>query len=392
LPRSGYLAVLRIGGVPRPLVSSMVGRIADSVASLAIVVLVHATTGSYSAAGVTAAAYAIGTAAGAPLAGRALDRAGQRRVLPALAGAFGLSLTALALTAGRLDFGGVLFVAAIAGLTRPPLEAALRALWPRLLASDRLDLAYALDSTLQELVWIAGPLLLAGMLSAGAERLPLLGCAALSVVGAASYAASPDLPAGEVRPGRDRLGPLRSPRLRRLLASAVGYGIAVGILVVALAAFASAHGSPAAVGALIAIWGAGSLVGGIVYGSRRWSGPVEQRALVLLVALGAALMLLAAAPSLPVVALLMLVVGLPLSPWLGCLSAAVQRAAPSRSAAEAFTWIFAVITLGDASGNAAGGALIQLAGPGIAFLIAGGAALGGAGVASLMRERGRRYL
>jgi hypothetical protein len=82
----------------------------------------------------------------------------------------------------------------------------------------------------------------------------------------------------------------------------------------------------------------------------------------------------------------MLPLGLPLSPWLGTLNEAAQRlVAPTRTA-EAFTWIYSLITLGIAAGNAAAGPVIQQAGTAAAFLLAGaaagaGAALGAAGLA-----------
>jgi hypothetical protein len=58
--------------------------------------------------------------------------------------------------------------------------------------------------------------------------------------------------------------------------------------------------------------------------------------MVCLALFGAALMLLAAGPSLPVLILLMLPLGVPLSSWLGSLSASVQRAIPAACATEAF--------------------------------------------------------
>src|SRR5262249_61883403 len=134
-------------------------------------------------------------------------------------------------------------------------------------------------------------------------------------------------------------------------------------------------------------WGVGSLAGGVVYGSRNWQAPVERRAIGCLALFGAALMLLAAAPNLPVLAVLMIAAGLPLSPWLGSLSASVQRAVPAGTSTEAFTWTFAVITMGTAGGNALGGVITQGAGPQIAFLAAGALALTGAAVGALYRPR-----
>src|SRR5262249_34530937 len=134
-------------------------------------------------------------------------------------------------------------------------------------------------------------------------------------------------------------------------------------------------------------WGVGSLAGGVVYGSRNWQAPVERRAIGCLALFGAALMLLAAAPNLPVLAVLMIAAGLPLSPWLGSLSASVQRAVPAGTSTEAFTWTFAVITMGTAGGNALGGVTTQGARPQTAFLAAGALPLTGAAVGALYRPR-----
>jgi predicted MFS family arabinose efflux permease len=281
---------------------------------------------------------------------------------------------------------GLAVLAGVAGLTRPPIEAGLRALWPRLVPAGRLDAAYTLDSTLQELIWIGGPLLLAALLLAGSPRVPLLACAVLSLAGTVAYTASRRV-AGQPQPVQAGASPLRSARLAVLLAASAGYGLAAGMLNVSLVAFAGRHGGVAWVGALVAIWGIGSLAGGLIYGSRTWRAPVERRALGCLALFSGTLMILAAAPNLAVLALLMIPLGLPLSPWLGSLSATVQRAVPGDTAAEAFTWNFAVVTIGMAAGNAVGGIISQHAGPGAAFLVAGAAGLAGVLVGVLGRGR-----
>lgn len=376
---------MRARGTARLLLPTLVARIPDSIASIAIVVLVRSVTGSYATAGLAAAAFAIGTAVSAPVAGRALDRLGQRRVLPVLATAFGAAATVLVLMAGQLGSYGLAGLAAVAGLTRPPVEAALRAMWPRLVPAGQLDAAYALDSSMQELIWIGGPLLLAALLAGGSPRVPLLACAVASIAGTAAYATSPNLPAA--RPAAAARSPLRSLRVRVLLVTAAGYGAAAGILNLGLVAYASAHGGAAWAGVLVAIWGVGSLAGGIAYGSRTWRAPVIFRAFACLALFGATLLLLAAAPSLTVLALLMIPAGLPLAPWLGSLSAAVQRSVPPAISTEAFTWIFAVITVGMASGNALGGLIIEDAGAAAAFLAAGALCLASAGPALFWQAR-----
>ena len=375
---SCYLGVLRRPGTARLLTPTLVARIPDSIAATAIVVLVRSVTSSYFTAGLAAGAFGIGTAVSAPLTGRAVDRLGQRRVLPVLAATFAAALIALVLESGQHNGAAAAALAAAAGLTRPPIEAALRAQWPRLVPPAQVDAAYALDSTVQELIWIAGPLLLAAFLAAGSRQLPLIACAVLSIAGTAGYTTG--LRAGPAaRNARTAaVSPLRQVRLRMLLVCGACYGVSAGILNLALVAFAGTHGGVAWAGVLVAIWGAGSLAGGVAYGSRNWKSPVEGRAMICLALFGGTLMLLAAAPGLLILAVAMVCLGLPLSPWLGSLSASVQRAVPAASSAEAFAWSFAVITVGMAAGNAVSGVVIQHANTAAAFVSAGALSLAGA--------------
>jgi predicted MFS family arabinose efflux permease len=364
------------------LVPALIARIPDGIAATAIVVLVRSVTGSYSTAGFAAGAFGIGTAASAPFTGRALDRLGQRLVLPVLAAAFALALVVLVVAAGSLGAAEFDVLIVAAGLARPPIEAALRTMWPRLVSPRQVDAAYTLDSTAQEFIWIAGPLLLALLLAIGSPRLPLIACAILSVAGTVLYTLGlRHVP--ERKAVSSARSPLRHAGLRILLVCAACYGVAAGILNLALVAFAGSHGGVAWAGVLVAIWGLGSMAGGLLYGSRDWSGRVELRAMGCLALFGAALVLLAAAPGLIVLALLMIPLGVPLSPWLGSLSASVQCAVPAASSTEAFAWTFAAVTVAMAGGSAFGGMIIQEAGVDAAFLAAGGIGLAGAAFGAL---------
>jgi predicted MFS family arabinose efflux permease len=378
-----YVHILRRPGTVRLLVPTLIARIPDGIAATAIVVLVRSVTGSYSTAGFAAGAFGIGTAASAPFTGRALDRLGQRRVLPVLAAVFAGALVVLAVAAGSLAAAEFDVLVVAAGLARPPIEAALRALWPRLVPPRQVDAAYTLDSTAQEFIWIGGPLLLALLLAIGSPRLPLIACAILSVAGTVLYTLGLRHVPGERTAASSAPSPLHQAGLRILLVCAACYGVAAGILNLALVAFAGAHGGVAWAGVLVAIWGLGSLAGGLLYGSRDWSGRVELRAMGCLALFGATLLLLAAAPSLIVLALLMILLGVPLSPWLGSLSASVQSAVPAASSTEAFAWTFAAVTVAMAGGSAFGGMIIQEVGVDAAFLAAGGIGLAGAAFGTL---------
>ena len=102
-------------------------------------------------------------------------------------------------------------LAFVAGLCVPPVSPSLRSLLPGLVGRDRLDTAFALDALLLELVFIAGPLLAAGIATAISpqvgvpDRRRVPGRAA-----ALGVAASPSRGAG----GRSRTSPARAAPAR----------------------------------------------------------------------------------------------------------------------------------------------------------------------------------
>ncbi len=67
---SRFAQILRRRGMVRLLLPALAGRIPDSIAATGIVVLVRGATGSYTAAGLAAGAFGIGTAVSAPPATR----------------------------------------------------------------------------------------------------------------------------------------------------------------------------------------------------------------------------------------------------------------------------------------------------------------------------------
>jgi predicted MFS family arabinose efflux permease len=363
----------------------------ESIVSVSLVMLLRSTTGSYASAGIAAGGFAVGSAVAAPVAGRGLDRIAQRKLLVGMAVVFAAALVAIVLTTAVVSEAVVISLATAAGIARPPLDAAIRALWPRIVPRERLQAAYSLDATLQELIWIVGPLLLSALLVLGGPSLPLVACAALALGGTLVYASSPTVQARALSVGERAGGRLASADFISLVSAATLYGVAVGLLTIALTAFATNHHARPLVGVLVAIWGIGSILGGMAYGTTQWRTRAQPRAFLLLALLALLLALLAIAPDVGVLAALMLALGFPLSPWLGTLNEAVQTVVPPSRTTEAFTWIFALITIGIAAGSAAGGPIIQRAGTKDAFLVAAAAAAAGAalgGMKLLISKRG----
>ena len=160
-----YGELLSIGDVRQVVSWGLIGRLPIGMSALALVLLVRGEGGSYAAAGVVSAAFALASGAGAPVGGRLVDRHRATVVLTVYAAAFGVALLALA---GLAHAGAPLLIligaAAVAGFAAPPIAPTVRTMWP-LIAPTR-DLratAFALEATLQEVIFISGPLLVAAL-------------------------------------------------------------------------------------------------------------------------------------------------------------------------------------------------------------------------------------
>jgi MFS family permease len=381
-----YLDVLRTPFVARLLSSAVVGRMPTAMAGLAIVLLVREGGGSYAVAGMVAGAYSIALALTSPLLGRLVDRVGQTRVLAGCALASAAAFAALA-AAGRSASPPVLAgLAALAGGSIPPVAACMRALWSDLLGDGgKLQAAFAVESTVQELIFVAGPPLVALLAAVLSPAAAVLGTGALLVVGVAVFAATPASRAW--RPQRraaDWAGALRSPGIRAVLATIVLLASAFGMVEVTVVAGAEQLGSRTLAGPLLALWALGSMAGGLAFGSRAADRGPEERMVPLLALVVAGIAVVAVASGLVQLGAGMVLAGLGIAPAIACLYLLVDRLAPAGTVTEAFTWVTTAFSTGFALGNAVGGSLVHRVGTDRAFLIA---AAGVAAAALLARLR-----
>src|SRR3954447_16318791 len=146
----------------RMLVSALVGRLPEAMIPLAVLLVARHEHGSYATAGGLAAAVAAGAALGGPVAGRLIARLGQPAVLIGAAVGRSAALVALAVVAAS-SLAAAAPPAFLCGALTPPLEPALRVLWPDLAGGDEhaLHAAYELDAGAQELIFVLAPLLVA---------------------------------------------------------------------------------------------------------------------------------------------------------------------------------------------------------------------------------------
>lgn len=369
---TGYADILKAPHAARLLTGTLVGRLPNATAPVAIVLFTRAEGGSYSLAGGLAAVYGIATAIGQPLLGRAVDLHGQPRVQfpAAVVSALGMVLLA-AVGIGALP---VAYAAvAVAGVFTPPLEGGLRALWPSVLGGeDRVHRAYAMDAVAQEIMFTVGPLLVTLLVSLWSAGAALLVINVIGVLGALSVVVS-EPSRGWCSAPREAhwLGALRSPGLLALLGSFFFVGLALGSITVAGVAYADDHGRESVYGWLMAALGLGALIGGTAYGARQWAGAPERRLRVIVALLALGYLPLALTPGVVAMTALTALSGLFLAPAIACAFIVVDRHAPSGTVTEAFSWLVTTFGVGAAAGTALAGPAVELGGTAWSFAVAG---------------------
>ncbi|MFI9204499.1 MFS transporter [Streptomyces sp. NPDC053048] len=381
--------MLRTRHAARLLTGTLVGRLPNATAALAIVLFVRAEGGSYTLASVLSAVYGVANAVGQPLLGRAVDLHGQPRVLlpSALLAALGMSVfAAVGLEPLPLVYAAVI----VSGFFTPPLEGGLRALWPSVLKSeDRIHAAYSLDAIAQEVMYVVGPLLITWLVASWSEAGALYVINALGALGALAVVTSPPSRQWRSEPREAHwLGALRSRGLLVLLGTFFFIGSALGSIAVAAVAYGDAHHSDNVAGYILSALGVGALIGGTVYGARQWAGSPEQRLRMLVVGLALGYVPLLLVPGPVAMTVLAGVAGLFLAPCLACAFVVVDRHALRGTVTEAFSWLVTSFGVGAAIGTAFAGPVLEHSGVRAGFVVA----VGGGVAALLVMVLARRSL
>jgi predicted MFS family arabinose efflux permease len=209
------------------------------------------------------------------------------------------------------------------------------------------------------------------------------------IAGTLAFTASP--PSRAWRPSAEGgaegwLGALRSPGLQTLVLATLPLGFSFGAIEVTLPAFSDDMATRAWAGVLIAVWSLGSAAGGLFYGARVGSMPLERTFLRLAFLLPLTYLPLAAAPTVWAMPPLCLLAGVAIAPLLASSNQLVGVVAPAGALTEAYTWPITALVIGVAAGNAAAGALVEAADWRVSFLVGAACACGGGALAFARRE------
>jgi hypothetical protein len=387
-----YRAVLALRGARLPVLTSALGRLPIAMFSMATLLYVQRTTGSFAAAGLVSAGTLVGVAAGSVAQGRIVDRLGPPRPLLVAALAFAVAAGVLVWAIETRQHVAVLVALAVLdGLTQPALPGASRALWSVLVPpGPRRDAAYAYEAISLEVFFILGPALAAFLVAAPWPGTGLVVAASGLVLGTVGFALCPVVRRQEISAapeGAGMLGAIARPGMRTVALASLGFGLVVGAVEVGVPAVTTAAGSATLGGVLLSAWSIASVVAGVLYSLRPWPRPLHLRLPALLAGfavMGLVMAVTAVATSLVPLILAMLVAGALITPQVTAHSLAVEIVAPAGTATEGFGWVITAATLGIAAGSSIAGVAVEQAGPPAAFLAGGVAA---AAVAVLLWAR-----
>ncbi|MDM7830714.1 MFS transporter [Cellulomonas edaphi] len=379
---TSYRAILTTPGAMRVFVPSALGRTSLAMVTLSSVVLVADATGSYAVAGLASGALGMANVVAAPFRARYVDRVGQRTGLRLLSLGYAVGVAALvASTAWGAPDVLLVVLAALTGLSAPPVGAAMRMRW-RLLVADpaQIQRAYSLDAVSEEIVFTLGPVVAGLVMAATVPAAGLVASAVLALVGCFLMTSRSTAPPGARtrRPAPVRAA--RRPQVLRVrgfvpvLVVTAATGVVVGSVSVVVPAQVAPDTTLA--GILLAALALGSGIGGLTYGARDWRLPAPARLVGLAVAMAVACALLAVLPPVVLLALGLVLAGLALAPAMvsGYLVADVLTDEDVRM--EAHTWVSTAVNAGEAVAFVVMGVVLDAATP--AWAYGAGAALAAA--------------
>lgn len=383
---STYADLARNRPVRRILVLGLFVRI--PIWAAAIVLTLHVVTHldrSYTEAGAVEMVYSLALAVSGPWRGRRLDRVGLRGALvPSL-----VMLTVCWSIAPWLDYWPLLALVGLAGVFMMPIFSIVRQVLIGAVPVSQRTAVLSVDSVVTEMSFMIGPVL--GVLAAVylPTTVALLLFQLTTVLGGVvlwldNPSLGVDSDAADDGP-KPRIRDWLSPTVIAILAvSATAVLILTGEDLGTVAAM-RAMDHTSSIGWVLALWGLGSAVGGIVYGALSKHPPAG----VLLVLLAASTALVAVTDDRLTFTVLLFVSGVFCAPTITATVADLTRAVPARVRGEAMGWHGSALTLGGAAGAPLVGWAIDHGGWHGGFELAGFLGLGMA-VAGLLVQSLRR--
>jgi len=375
-----YIDLLRTPGVARIIAAQLTARFPGGMLSLAYLLHIEQIMDSYGAAGLVLAATSVGQAIAGPLTSRWMGVWGMRKVITLTLVVCAACIFSIALVPMTLPL--YMLVGFVGGLSMPPIQPAVRTIYPKMVTSRQLTPLFSLDASAQEIIWVAGPVIATFVATQISTSLAIIVAGSFLIVGGIWFIASPEV------------GRVRIPRSKRSFGTVLGrkpvlLATITGFLLVGACAAVEAgvvatfgHGGPEA-GIVLAIWALGSLVGGLSLGHVP-IGPWALARRMFLVFAGMAIAM--AFLDFWWLTFALLIAGIGIAPALAVIFAIVSSSVKFSDTAEAYGWVGTGQLIGAAIGSAIAGFLIDANGAIGGFWAAAAFALLGFIVPTVLRS------
>jgi MFS family permease len=369
---SSYRQIFTARGSLRFSAAGLVSRMPLSMTGIGIVTMLSQLRGEYRLAGAVSATMALAAAVIGPQVSRLVDRYGQRNVALPAAGVATLAMGVLLLCAhlGAPDW--TLFGCALVAGCMPSMGALVRARWAEIYrGTPLLHTAYSLESVVDEIIFIIGPILSVGLSTAVfPEAGPLLAAVFLAV-GATLFCLqrSTEPP---VHPETGQAGggsALGAAGLRVVVLTFVAVGGVFGSVEVVTVAFADHLHHKALSSLVLAVYALGSGLAGLVFGTLRLRGSAARRFLLFVSLMALSMLPLLIVTNLVALAAALFVAGMSIAPTMVTTMALVERLVPAAQFTEGTTWTSTGLAVGVALGSSAGGWVVDASGASAGYLV-----------------------
>jgi len=362
-----YADLLKTPGVARIIAAQLTARLPSGMISLAYLLHIEQIFNSYGLAGLVLAATSLGQALAGPLTSRWMGYWAMRPVIILTIVVSALAMAGIAFVS--MPIGAYIAVGFVGGLATPPVQPAVRTIYPTMVTSKQLTPLFSLDASAQEIIWIAGPVVTTFIATQISTQLAIIVAGAFLILGGLWFLSCRELGEVKIPRSKNKMGVvLAKPPV--VLATVVGFlliGSAAAVEVAVVSVFG--HGGPEA-GIVLSIWAVGSIIGGLALGGVA-IGPWALAARMLVVFVGIALA--GAILDFWWIAFALLIAGAGIAPALAVMFAIVSSSVKFSETAEAYGWMGSGQLVGAALGSAVAG-----------FAIDGFGSLGGFVAASIL--------
>ncbi len=375
-----YANLLKTRGVARIISAQLAARLPSGMISLAYLLHIERTFESYGLAGLVLAATSLGQALAGPLTSRWMGRWAMRPVITLTIVVSAISMAGIAFL--DMSIGGYIAVGFLGGLATPPIQPAVRTIYPTMVNSKQLTPLFSLDASAQEIIWIAGPVVTTFIATQISTTWAIVVAGVFLIGGGIWFLSCRELGTVTIPPSRNKMGVvLTKPPV--LLATVVGF-LLIGAAAAVEVAVVSVFGHEGAqAGIILSIWAIGSIIGGLALGGVP-IGPsaLATRMAVVFVGIALAGIIL----DFWWIAGALLIAGAGIAPALAVMFAIVSASVKFSDTAEAYGWMGSGQLIGAALGSAIAGFAIDGWGSVGGFIAASAFALVGLVVATLFRS------